>query len=111
MTYLEFKKTYKWMLDKYFDTRNLWDETEEKKITLTTVRQRRSGSRWVDVEATTEKISYENYANIIDAVPFFRGLGGKETVKTTYTKYGLIPYKSFSTSPSGDQRTVRTFVF
>lgn len=111
MTYTEYTETYKWMLKKYPHTSALWDENEEKEITLTTTNQRRSGSRWVDVEAKTEKINYEFYANTVEAVPFFRGIGGKETVKTTYTKYGLIPYEIFSISPSGDQRTVRRFVF
>jgi hypothetical protein len=111
MTYTEYTESYEWMLKKYPDTRALWDETEEEKITCTTTNQRRSGSRWVDVDTKTEKVSYRYYANVIESVPFFRGIGGTETVKTTYTKYGLIPFENFSTSPDKQVRTVRRFVF
>ena len=49
--------------------------------------------------------------NIIDASPFFKNLGGKESIEKCATRYGYIPCKVVSTSPDGMKRTVRKMTF
>lgn len=58
-----------------------------------------------------EYITEEGYRNIVDASPFFRRLGGSETLHRTYTRAGYRVYEIISKSPDRTQKTVRTFNF
>lgn len=70
----------------------------------------RSGSRWtVTHETVREEMTAEMYCNIVDAVEFFRGIGGKEIVERGYTRHGYIPVKIHSISPSRDAKTIYKF--
>lgn len=110
MTYKEFKTTYKWIIKRNPDITSLYG-VEEKVITVTETRYTKRGARWQEVETTTEKVNAEYYMNTVDAVPFFRGLGGHERIITAYTRYGLIPVEVHSTRPDGKAKTVRRFKF
>lgn len=59
----------------------------------------------------TRMINYEEYNNIVDAIPFMRNLGGTETVRLEkYSRYGynLVRYIK-STSPDGTQSVIYRF--
>ena len=116
MTYDEFKKTYKWMLTKYPNTAAMFpsDDTESEIIgTVTHRKYNKVGNKWVEAEEsfkiTDEPITRYNYCNGVDAIPFFRGCGGKEIVQMGYTTKGYIPVKITSISPWGDTKTVREY--
>lgn len=113
MTYAEFKNTYKKAVKRYPDITNVWDEKEEKVITMTESRYIKIGSRWKETESKTMLVSYVNYMNVIDpaAVAFFKNLGGYEKVSLSYTKRGYIPTENISISPDRDKKTVRSFKF
>ena len=85
----------------------------ETYATMTVETQTKQGSKWVTVETETKEISKQFYQNIIDpqAIKFMRNLGGVETIQKNYTCFGYIPVRILSTSPSREQRTVRTFKF
>lgn len=110
MTYKEFKSTYKWIIKNSPDITALYGITE-KCITRVETRYIRRGSKWVEVETTKEVVTPEYYLNTVDAVPFFRNLGGYERLVKTYTKYGLIPVEVHSISPNGQEKVKRTFKF
>lgn len=116
MTYEEFTKTYRWMLKKYPQTSSMFpskDKENEIIGTVTRTKFCKDGSRWVRVEESfnikEEPITRTNYCNGVDAIPFFRGCGGKELVQMGYTKMGYIPVKITSISPWGDTKTVREY--
>lgn len=70
-----------------------------------------SGKSWKSSPDTTEtrEIPAEHYYNYFDAVPFFRSLGGSETVRRSYTAYGYIPTTLISISPDRETKVVRHF--
>lgn len=111
MLYSEFKATYKATIKKFPDITALFREEPEKVITCHTIRQIKTGSRWTTTEETTDKIDFIHYINVLDGIPFFRNLGGSETVQKAYTKAGLIPVRLLSTNPDRTQRTIREFTF
>lgn len=110
MTYKDFKETYKWIIKNSPDVTSLYGITE-KCITKVETRYTRHGNKWVEVETTTEIITPEYYLNTVDAVPFFRNLGGYERLVKNYTKYGYIPIEIHSTRPDGMEKVKRTFKF
>ena len=100
---------YKWMLKEYPNTSYI--KADEKfAVECEVTRYIKSGSRWKEISRETENASSTYYCNVVDAVPFFRNLG-REIVYTSYTKYGLVPYKIYSISPDGTERIVREFKF
>ena len=109
MTWQEFKKKYKDTLKKYPGIGDLWGRNYT--ITLTTENYEKQGSRWVLVESNTETIPFEYYMNAIDASPFFKNLGGKESISKSYTVAGYVPVEIRSTSPDGKQKTIRKYDF
>lgn len=112
MTYSEFKAAYKWTLKKYPDTSDIFREDMTEKIGVLIIRsEKKSGSKWVETKKTEKQFSRENYFNAVDAIPFFRNLGGTETVTCNYTKYGYIPVKVISTSPDGSERRIYIYKF
>jgi len=58
-------------------------------------------------------ITEEEYENITcsDTLKWFRGLGGTETTKKSYSAYGYNIYLSTSTSPDRQTKIVREFKF
>lgn len=110
MTYNEIKTNYKWIVKKAPAVTNLCDVDGEI-ITLTETRYTKRGGRWIETEARTEKIPVEFYLNTVDAVPFFKGLGGRERMIFSYTVYGYLPIEIQSISPAGENKTVRRFSF
>lgn len=111
MTYREFRETYKYMIKNYPMTAELWQDNPEKNITLTTVRFMKVGTQWKETERKTEKVDFITYANIFDAIPFFKGLGGREIVSKSYTSKGYIPTELNSINPTRTEKTLRIFEF
>ena len=66
-------------------------------------------NRYLTVKEVTKAITEEVYNNITskETIKFFRGLGGTEKV----TRKGGRVTKLVSTSPSGELRKIRTFIF
>lgn len=80
-------------------------------ITCTIVEQKfdYNSNKYLTIEESTKTITEEVYNNITskETSKFFRGLGGTEKVTR---KSGRVT-KLVSTSPSGELRKIRTFVF
>ena len=66
-------------------------------------------NKYLTIEEVTKTITEEVYNNITskETIKFFKGLGGTEKV----TRKGGRVTKLVSTSPSGELRKIRTFVF
>lgn len=111
MTYNEFKNTYKKTLKKYPNTSAILYTLENKTITETVTHYVKNGTQWKETDSKTQEITGTFYMNVIDSIYFFRNLGGAETVRQSYTKYGLIPDELISTSPTRTERTRRTYIF
>lgn len=110
MLYSEFKKKYVYTLKHYPDTSALFEKSD--KITVETTTENKHGTKWVASEAPTiENVDYIYYFNTIDAIPFFKNLGGYERVSNAYTKHGYIPVKLVSISPDRNTRVTRIFKF
>lgn len=83
-------------------------------IILTTLHEeKKKGTKtvWIEMEQTTEEIDKAHYDNIVKSAPFFRNLGGSETITKEYTCAGYIPTHIISTSPDKQTRTIRHFIF
>ena len=80
-------------------------------ITYTLVEQKfdYNSNKYLTIEEVTNTITEEVYNNITskETIKFFRGLGGTEKA----TRKGGRVTKLVSTSPSGELRKIRTFVF
>ena len=111
MTYAEFRKQYPWMTKEYPKTTVFCPLLEQIVGEETKIRYEKDGRYWRETGTGTEKITGEYYCNALDAVPFFRNLGGSETVKMGYTFRGYIPVKISSISPDGTQKIVRRYEF
>ena len=110
MNYKDFKATYKWIIKQTPDVTALYG-IEGKVITMTVTTFEKCGARWVEIKKESEDITAEFYLNGVDAVPFFRNLGGRERLVKGYTKYGFIPVESHSTRPDGKIKIVRRYKF
>ena len=108
MTYGEFRESYGWLVKNYPATSNLYNR-DDVEITVEIVNYEKRGSRWREVERKTESADWRYYCNVFDAVPWFRNLGGRETVSCGYTRVGYIPYEVSSISPDKMNKTVRHF--
>lgn len=108
MNYKEFKETYKRTLKKYPGTSFTFGV---ENIGLKIVRQIKNGSRWNTTEQKEKTVDYEFYMNTVDAIPFFKNLGGSERVSQSYTKIAYLPVEITSTSPDRSKRTIYTFTF
>lgn len=109
MLYSEFRKKYAYILKHYPDTSALFEKSN--KITVTTTSENKSGKKWTMEASETENIDYIYYFNIVNAIPFFKNLGGYERVSNACTKYGYIPVKLVSISPDKNTRITREFKF
>lgn len=109
MTYSEFKEKYAYTLKHYPDTSALFKKFD--KITVETTTENKHGTKWITEASKTENVDYIYYFNTIDAIPFFKNLGGYERVSNAYTKHGYIPVKLVSISPDKNTRVTRIFKF
>ena len=107
-----FYQEYTEAFRKYYFSTALYAD-DEKKITLVCSHYEKHGTRWTLTEQAEKLINAEYYFNIIDprAVNFFKSLGGFERVICNYTKYGFIPVRVSSISPSRDAKTEYSFKF
>lgn len=110
MLYTEFKDTYKYSCKRWPDVTNAYENERFAPLCVTT-HQEKAGSKWETIDKTTETVNGIYYMNVIDAVSFFRNIGGTETVQKNYTRWGLIPTRIISTNPDKDKRTIREFIF
>lgn len=72
-----------------------------------------SGKSWRKKPDTVsaKNITREQYNNVVDATPFFRRLGGVETVTKAYTCIGYVPIQISSINPSKTVKIIRRFEF
>ena len=75
------------------------------KYKITQARQEKKAGRWVTVSESTETVDSEWVERFMDAIPFFKGLGGKEETRGGKAN----PKKHTSTSPCGTMRTITEF--
>ena len=108
MSYSEFKKTYSYAVKQWPDVTAMFG-SDHYAITLTTENYIKKGSQWKLTDSSTEEVTFFNYMNAIDAVPFFKGLGGSEKVTKSYTAAGLIPVEISSINPDRTEKTVRKY--
>jgi hypothetical protein len=83
-------------------------------ITLNEIRQEKNPNTkttYLTVYNTVEVISEQQYNNYINSIPFFRRLGGSETVVRAYTCAGYKVYKLTSKSPDKQTKVIREFKF
>lgn len=109
--YSQFRTDYSWALKKYPDTYNFYDKYDIDCGTLETINYEKQGNRWVQVESETKPFTGMNYMNIIEGSPFFKNLGGRESIETCRTRFGIIPCKITSISPDRTKKTVRIMSF
>ena len=66
-------------------------------------------NKYLTIEEVSKTITEDIYNNMTseEAITFFRGLGGTEKV----TRKGGRVTRLVSTSPSGELRKIRTFIF
>lgn len=108
MTYAEFKKTYAYALKHFPDVSSI---ELDAPVTATVTKQEKINGRWVTSAEKVENFTGKNYLSTVEAIPFFKNLGGSEKVSKAYTKYGLIPIEIVSTSPDKSERIIRKFSF
>ena len=113
MTYQEFRTTYKWMLSHYTGTHQIYQNDFDSAMIgkVTTIRYARRGTRWAEIDRKREDLTPAYYCNSVDAVPFFRSLGGSERVECSYTPLAYLPVRISSVSPDRKTRVVREFQF
>lgn len=81
------------------------------KIEMVETKFQKVGNSWILTDEKKKTINEEYYNNIVDAVPFFRSLGGYEKVSKNYTCFGKVVTSIISISPMKDQKTERKFSF
>ena len=111
MNYQDFRKTYSWTLKHYPGTYELFTgDFKNDYIGKLTIKQyEKTGKRWALVDESREDITPYFYFNCVDAIPFFRNLGGYEKVYCGYCVRGYVPLEIVSISPDKQHKTVRTF--
>lgn len=83
-------------------------------ITLTKISQtRKPGTKtaWQTDQTEVREISEEQYNHIVDACPFFRRMGGSETLTREYTSWGYKVTQIISTRPDREARSIFRFTF
>lgn len=109
MNYKEFSTEYKKTLRRYPSMECTFNTNTEYEFTQVRYEKKAGSNKWVEVERTNEVITGQHYMNIIDAIDFFRNLGGRETVSMGYTSVGYIPVELKSINPDVTVKVVRTF--
>jgi hypothetical protein len=80
--------------------------------TLTTTKyELKAGTKtvFVEVEQVSGAFGELNYNNIVESAPFFRRLGGSETLTRCYTSQGYKVCRLVSKSPCKTMKTIREF--
>jgi hypothetical protein len=80
--------------------------------TLTTTKyELKEGTKTVYIAYETETGDFieEHYNNIVQSAPFFRRLGGSETLTRCYTSQGYKVCRLVSKSPCKTMKTIREF--
>lgn len=83
-------------------------------ITMTKTSYRlKDGTKTVfkQYETETKTITKEQMQNIISSSPFFRKLGGTETLTRDYTCAGYVPISLISKNPERTEKIIRTFKY
>ena len=113
MTYTEFKNAYKYAISKWPDVTTLYNYAGSNEIKIYKTEYVRRGSRWVEISSTEEAAPDTSifYMNVIEGIPFFRGLGGSDRAYTKYTRFGKLPYEVHSISPDRTKKIKWTFKF
>ena len=109
MTYREFSTEYKKTLHRYPGMVCTFNPDIEYEFTQVQYEKKDGSNKWIEVEMTNEVITGQHYMNIIDAIDFFRNLGGRETVSMGHTSVGYIPIELKSINPDVTVKVVRTF--
>jgi hypothetical protein len=78
-------------------------------ITMEKTKYIKEGSKWIEFEKQTEKITEEQYYYIIDSRSYFTKLGGYERHHKNYTCEGYIVTEINSISPDRKNKTLREF--
>ena len=107
-SFKELKETYSWAFKQYPDVSSV---IGYKNIGFEQINYTKQGSKWVEDEKESGNVDWEFYLNTIDAVPFFKNMGGKEKLDVKYTKVGKVPFQVTSINPDGTEKIVRTFNF
>ena len=109
MPYIEFCKKFHRTLKRYPGMECTYNPHYAYEVTTT--KYYKIGSKWHEKteEKTVETVPGNYYMNIIDAIPFFRNLGGSERVQMGYTLAGYIPTYLSSISPDGKEKVLRKF--
>lgn len=111
MTYRDYIDNNRAIAKKYPGIGYAFTQSKETNITKTKVHFVRSGSRWLYRDQEVEEVDYEHYVNCITAIPFFRSLGGKETVYCADTNRGHLPVEVHSISPDKREKYLYKFDF
>ena len=109
MPYIEFRKKFHHTLKRYPGMECAYNPHYAYEVTTT--KYYKVGSKWHErtEEKTVETVPGNYYMNMIDAIPFFRNLGGSERVQMGYTLAGYIPTQLSSISPDGKEKILRKF--
>ena len=109
MPYIEFRKKFHRTLKRYPGMECAYNSHYAYEVTTT--KYYKIGSKWHEKteERTVETVPGNYYMNMIDAIPFFRNLGGSERVQMGYTLAGYIPTQLSSISPDGKEKVLRKF--
>ena len=109
MNYTEFVKAYHRTLKKYPGMECCYNPHYSYEVRTT--KYYKIGTKWHESNEaqTVEIVPGQYYMNMIDAMPFFRNLGGREHVQMGYTLAGFIPVQLDSISPDGTEKIVRKF--
>lgn len=107
--YIEFRKKFRRTLKRYPGMECTYNPHYAYEVTTT--KYYKVGNKWHEKteEKTVETVPGNYYMNLIDAIPFFRNLGGSERVQMGYTLAGYIPTQLSSISPYGKEKIVRKF--
>ena len=75
--------------------------------------RRKPGTKTVWETYKTEKrdITEEEHKNMVEAAPWFRRLGGSESLTKNYTRRGYKVVRIISTRPDKEERRVFNFEF
>lgn len=109
MPYIEFRKKFYGTLKKYPGMECTYNPHYAYRVETT--KYYKIGTKWHEKteERTVETVPGHYYMNMIDAIPFFRNLGGSERVQMGYTLAGYIPTQLSSISPDGKEKIQRKF--
>lgn len=109
MPYIEFCKKFHRTLKRYPGMECTYNPHYAYEVTTT--KYYKVGGKWHEKteEKTVETVPGNYYMNMIDAIPFFRNLGGSERVQMGYTLAGYIPTQLSSISPDGKEKILRKF--